>query len=90
MNYITAMHETSHVLGIGSNEWDAMIENGIFTGPVATAELRDITGNPEDEVHGDDQHFWPYGLNYTSEVMGESDLLNHLRMVVAIREDLGL
>lgn len=89
MNYITCMHETSHVLGVGSNEWDALIENGVFTGPVATAEMREIEDDPEAVVNGDNQHFWPYGLNYTSEVKGESDLLNHMRMVVAIRVDLG-
>jgi hypothetical protein len=89
MNHITAMHEISHVLGVGSNEWDAMIEDGYFTGAAATAELRAITGNPDERLNGDNQHFWPYGLNRTSEVMDESDLLNHLRLVVAIRIDLG-
>ena len=90
MNYITAMHETSHVLGVGDSAFDALIVDGVFTGAAATAELREITGDPEAEVHGDNQHFWPYGLNYTSEVMSEADLLNHMRMVLAIRMDLGL
>lgn len=90
MNYITAMHETSHVLGVGDNAYDALIVNGIFTGPAATAEIREIDNDPEAQVHGDNQHFWPYGLNYVSEVTGESDLLAHMRIVVAIREDIGL
>jgi hypothetical protein len=89
MNHITAMHEISHVLGVGSNEWDAMIVDGFFTGEAATAELREITGNPSERLNGDNQHFWPYGLNRTSEVMGEEDLLNHLRLVVQSRVDLG-
>ena len=89
MNHITAMHEISHVVGVGDSKWDSMIQNGIFPGPTATAELRAITGNPEDQVHGDMQHFWPYGLNQTSEVKSEQDLLNHCRMVMAIRADLG-
>jgi hypothetical protein len=89
MNYITAMHEMSHVFGIGDNNWDSMIQNGIFPGPQATAELRAITGKADDQVHGDVQHFWPYGLNQKTEVSSEADLLNHCRMVVAIREDLG-
>jgi hypothetical protein len=66
-----------------------MIQSGIFPGTNATAELRAITGKADDQVHGDNQHFWPYGLNQTSEVKSEADLLNHCRMVVAIREDLG-
>lgn len=90
MNHITAMHEISHALGIGGNEMDRMVMNGIFPGPLATAELRAITGNPADEVHADNQHFWPYGLNYPSEVKSDADLLHHCRMVVAILKDLGL
>jgi hypothetical protein len=90
MNYITAMHEISHTVGIGSSQFDAMVEDGIFTGSNATATLRAITGNDQDQVHGDTQHFWPYGLNYTSEVKSTDDLLNHCKMVVAIRKDLGL
>jgi hypothetical protein len=90
MNYITAMHETSHVLGVGDNAFDALIVDGVFTGAAATAELREISGDAAAELHGDTQHFWPYGLNYVSEVMSEADLLNHMRIVVAIRDDMGL
>ena len=89
MNFVTAMHETAHTLGVGAPQFDAMIVNGVFTGPAATAQLREITGNPADEVHGDNQHFWPYGLNYESEYMSISDAINHCKMVVAIRRDIG-
>ncbi len=89
MNHITAMHEISHVVGVGNPTFDSMIENGIFTGETATATLRSITGKPDDQVHGDNQHFWPYGLNQTSEVESEQDLIDHCKMVVAIRVDLG-
>jgi hypothetical protein len=90
MNDITAMHEIAHTAGIGSSQWAAQIMNGVFPGAAATAQLREITGNPDDVVHGDSQHFWPYGLNYTSEVMSDADLLAHCKMVMAIRKDLGL
>ncbi|XXX72870.1 hypothetical protein WMF30_35000 [Sorangium sp. So ce134] len=89
MNYITAMHEISHTLGVGSFEFGAMVRDGIFTGEAATSQLRAITGNASDLVHADSQHFWPYGLNYTSEVETTDDLVNHCKMVVAIREDIG-
>jgi hypothetical protein len=89
MNHITAMHEISHVVGIGNPTFDSMTNDGIFSGETATATLRSITGNPEDEVHGDDQHFWPYGLNQTSEVGSDQDLIDHCKMVLAIRVDLG-
>ncbi|HLV68658.1 MAG TPA: hypothetical protein VKY73_22730 [Polyangiaceae bacterium] len=90
MNPITAMHEIAHTLGVGSNEFRALVKDGIFIGELATNELRAITGDPTEEVHSDGTHFWPYGLNYTSEVMSDEDLLNHCRMVVAIRADMGL
>jgi hypothetical protein len=91
MNHITAMHEISHCVGVGTHSrWQSLVVDGIFTGSHATNQLRAITGNPQDVLHADTQHFWPYGLNYTSEVSGPEDLINHCRMVVAIRKDLGL
>lgn len=88
MNYITAMHEIGHTVGVGSNEWGRMIRDGIFTGATATAKLREIDGDPAAQVHGDSQHFWPYGLNYTNEVKSDADLLAHCALVMAIRADL--
>jgi hypothetical protein len=91
MEYITAMHEIAHTVGIGTaSNWGSMVQNGIFTGEQATAKLRSITGVADDQVHADTQHFWPYGLNYTSEVKSEADVIDHCYMVVAIRADLGL
>ncbi|WP_437293083.1 hypothetical protein [Sorangium sp. So ce426] len=89
MNYITAMHEIGHTLGVGSREFGALVVDGVFTGEAATRQLRAITGNESDVVHADTQHFWPYGLNYTTEVKSTDDLVNHCKIVVAIREDIG-
>jgi len=91
MNHITAMHEIAHTTGVGTtSQYRALIVNGVFTGVNATNQLRAITGNPQDVLKGDSQHFWPYGLNYTSEVKSEDDLINHCKIVNAIRKDLGL
>jgi hypothetical protein len=40
-------------------------------------------------VNADTQHFWPYGLNYTSEVKSNDDLVSHCKMVSAILKDMG-
>ena len=40
-------------------------------------------------VHADRLHFWPYGLNYSSEVQSEADLTNHCKVVQAIHHDMG-
>ena len=52
----------------------------VWSGPIATAELRSITGVPTDVVYGDSIHFWPHGLNYTSECHSEADGIAHCRM----------
>ena len=91
MECVTAMHEISHTVGIGqASNWSTYSVNGVFTGTHAIAQLRAITGNPTDVVHSDTQHFWPYGLNYTSEAKSTADLVDHCLMVTAIRNDLGL
>jgi hypothetical protein len=89
MNFVTAMHEISHTVGVGSTQFDALVTGGVFTGATATAQMRAITGVQTDIVNADNQHFWPYGLNYTTEYMSMSDLLNHCKMVIAIRKDIG-
>jgi hypothetical protein len=90
MNHISAMHEIAHTAGVGTtSQYKALIINGNFTGTNATNQLRAITGNQQDVLHGDSQHFWPYGLNYTSEVKSDNDLINHCKIVNAMRKDMG-
>lgn len=90
MNFVTAMHEISHVVGVGADSgFDPLIRNGVYTGPVATAKLRELTDDPAAEIHGDTQHFWPYGLNYESEWHSEQDGIFHCYIVTAIRQDMG-
>jgi len=89
MTVITAMHEIAHTIGIGTtNEYRSLIVNGVFTGPLATAELRAIQGDPQAQLKGDAQHFWPYGLNYASEVSSTQDLIHHCKIVNAIFRDM--
>lgn len=89
MNHICAMHEIAHTLGVGTTStWtNVLIRNGIYTGANATAQLKAITGNSSDVIKGDSQHFWPYGLNYTSEVSSNADLINHCKIVDAMKND---
>lgn len=91
MQQITAMHEISHTLGVGASAaWSARLSNGVWTGANATNALRTLTGDPSAVLRGDAWHFWPYGLNYTSEVTSPQDLVIHCRIVVGLRADLGL
>jgi hypothetical protein len=97
MEYVTAMHEISHTVGIGTaSNWMNFLpvpDGGgtrIWTGANATTEVRAITGNATSVVNGDSQHFWPYGLNYESEWKSEADGLGHCRLVMALRKDMGM
>lgn len=84
----TAMHEMAHTMGMGTtSEYKSMMDGGVFKGEKAQALLKEIDG-PEAELHGDSQHFWPYGLNYASEVKSEQDLINHARIVEAMYQDI--
>jgi hypothetical protein len=90
MHFVTAMHELGHVFGVGSNEFKPLVQNGVFSGKTATAEMRRVTGDAMASVKSDGTHFWPFGLNYVSEYKSEDDLIGHCAIVVAIRKDLGL
>lgn len=84
----TAMHEIAHTLGMGTTaEYRAMFKDGVFQGKEAQALLREIDG-PNAVLKGDNQHFWPYGINYRSEVRSEQDLINHCRIVEAMYHDI--
>ena len=84
----TAMHEMAHTMGMGTTtDYRNMFKDGVFKGEKAQALLKEIDG-PDAELHGDSQHFWPYGLNYASEVHSEQDLINHARIVDAMYQDI--
>jgi hypothetical protein len=87
MNPITAMHEIGHTAGVGGPRYQPLIQAGIYTGENATAKLRELTDDAAAELHGDAQHFWPYGLNYTSEVSSDEDLIRHCLIVDAMQAD---
>ena len=84
----TAMHEMAHTMGMGTTDaYRAMFKDGVFLGEKAQAVLKEIDG-PDAVLKGDSQHFWPYGLNYKSEVHSEQDLINHAKIVDAMYQDI--
>jgi hypothetical protein len=90
MNHITAMHEIAHTVGVAYYSWQSMFQDGFWIGERANNLLKEIENDPEARIRGDRMHFWPYGLNYTHEVNSEEDLINHCRLVVALRADMGV
>ena len=94
MNVGTAMHEISHTVGVGTTgKWksfmhiDAPTGKVIFKGKNATNMLREITGDKNALIFMDNQHFWPYGLNYVREYKTKSDLINHCKIINAMIKD---
>lgn len=79
----TAMHEMAHTLGIGTTReyWDACPESHVFADDKVQEKLRELSGKPDEELHCDSQHIWPFGLNRASEVSSENDLVIHVQLI---------
>jgi hypothetical protein len=90
MHVCTAMHEMAHYMGSGTTTvWQNLTVNGVYTGAAATKMLKTLTGDQNAVLHGDDMHFWPYGLNYRSEVSSAEDYVRHAKIVEAMKTDCG-
>lgn len=89
MEKTRAMHEIAHTMGVGTNaSWSGrLIVSGVYQGTNANRVLRLITGVPTDEIHGDGAHFWPGGLNYVTEYKSTADLINHCKLLEAMKAD---
>lgn len=88
MNYITAMHETAHTIGVGtSKSWSTLLQDGVYLGSHANEVYQNIVNDKTVKINGDKHHFWPFGLNYTKEVKSENDLINHCKIVEAMLLD---
>lgn len=88
----TAMHEIAHTVGVGtSGKWKGMFDNSGFMTKNVRHEytmLRTLDDNklyPMLKAGG--AHFWPYGINYRSEVNDERDLVKHALLVSAMKAD---
>lgn len=84
----TAMHEMGHVFGVGTtSEYKNLIVDGVFQGAQTTAKIIEIEGKANAVIQGDGTHFWPYGLNYASEIKSEQDLIYHCWIIDAMYKD---
>lgn len=84
----TAMHEIAHTIGIGTtNEYKALVVGGVWQGAAGVAALRQLDGEAA-VLKGDGTHFWPYGINYASEVKGVETLVGHCKVVQAMAQDM--
>jgi hypothetical protein len=83
------LHEIGHCVGVGQHgNWNKLLVGGLWQGENANKLLKEMTNDPNAQLHGDRMHFWPYGLNYDQEVKSEEDLIRHAKLVEAMVKDL--
>lgn len=86
--YYRVIHELSHILGVGEAPFEAKVVNGVFEGPLATALVRELSGDPDAVIESDGWVFSPYGLVGDDDDFTEQDVQEHFRVVDAIRRDI--
>jgi hypothetical protein len=87
-NLRTMLHEMNHTLGTGTTSWWAgKIVGGKFQGQYTNELLRKIKNSTTDQLSGDAQHWWPYGLNQNSEVTSSWDYVYNCILIEAMRKD---
>lgn len=85
-NQRTALHEIAHTYGVGlSSGFSANVSNGVFTGSNTDALVKSYDGSSA-VINVGGQHFWPYGLNYNSE-MSELNAQRHVQIIKAMKAD---
>lgn len=79
-----ALHEISHGFGVGTTDgFRELCESGNWTTALSLLQRWD---GEDAEIHCDDTHFWPYGLNYDSE-WSEENADRHCQLVEAMKKD---
>lgn len=88
-NIRTMLHELNHTFGTGTTSWwwNQAIAEGKYQLPNANNILRLITNDNSAVLSGDNQHWWPYGLNQNSEVTSSWDFVYNCLLIEAMRKD---
>lgn len=87
-NLRTMLHEMNHTLGTGTTTWwTSKIVSGKFQGQYTNELLKKIKNNATEQLSGDTQHWWPFGLNQNSEVTSSWDYVYNCILIEAMRKD---
>ncbi len=87
-NIRTMMHELNHTFGTGTSWWwPTVVQNGLYKSARANSILKLITGDANAVLHGDSQHWWPFGLNQNSEVSSSWDYVWNCLIIEGMRRD---
>lgn len=80
----TAIHEMAHYFGSGTTTtWQSLMSTKVWAGAAGTAFLQNLSG---EVLKGDTQHYWPYGINYKSEITNlGSQAVQHTALINAVK-----
>lgn len=88
-NERVTQHELNHWLGTGTYwNWYNQFSGGVWTGPKVSALMQQFDGEGA-ALRQAGVHFYPYGLNYDSEVPNNSIYMRNVALTYAMRQDMG-
>jgi hypothetical protein len=83
----TALHEMGHCMGVGTSpRWTAPLVIGANFVGAKTLQWVKYYDGANAVINCDTQHFWPYGLNYSSE-FSPTAFDRHVRLIWAMKQD---
>ena len=88
-NERVAQHELNHWLGSGTyGNWYNLFNGNVWTGPKVNALFAQFDGDGAVMLQSG-VHFYPYGLNYDTEVVNDSIYMRNVAIMYAMRQDMG-
>ncbi|QDV78513.1 hypothetical protein [Botrimarina mediterranea] len=88
-NERVTQHELNHWLGTGTfGGWYNQFSGGAWTGPKVSALMQQFDGEGA-ALRQSGVHFYPYGLNFDSEVPNDSIYMRNVALTYAMRQDMG-
>ena len=88
-NERVTQHEMNHWFGTGTYwNWANQFSGGVWAGPKVATLIKQFDGDNA-VIRQSGYHFYPYGLNYDSEVVNDATLMRNVAITYAMRQDMG-
>ena len=88
-NERVTQHEINHWFGTGTYwNWANQFSGGVWTGARVNTLIRQFDGDAA-VIRQSGYHFYPYGLNFDSEVTDAATFMRNVALTYAMRQDMG-
>ena len=88
-NERVAQHEINHWFGTGTYwNWANQFSGGVWSGARVNTLIRQFDGDAA-VIRKSGYHFYPYGLNYDSEITNAATTMRNVALTYAMRQDMG-